>query len=103
MSHYWFSAAILATQSFAIYQLATLGGTMSDQQAQIDNLTAQVIKAGQEVASAHDALVAELADVKDQLANAGVAEQVDLSNLAAAIQQVDDINPDAVAPEEPTA
>lgn len=96
MTHYWY-AAILAALAFAIYQLATLGAAMSDQQAAVDALTAQVQKIGQEVSAAHDALVAELADVKTQLANAGVAEQVDLSGLTAAIQTVDDLNPDAPA------
>ncbi len=100
MNPYWWHAATLAALAFTIYQLSTLGAAMSDQQQAVDALTAQVAKVGAEVSAAHDSLVAELADVKAQLANAGVAEQVDLSGLAAAIQSVDDLNPDAPA-EEP--
>lgn len=69
-------------------------------QEDVDKLAAQVVKVGQEVTQAHSALVAELEDVKAQLAAAGVADKVDLSALAAAIQSVDDLNPDPVVPDE---
>lgn len=95
MTEYWL-AAVFAALSFAIFQLSTLGAAMSDQQTAVDALTAQVVKVGEEVSAAHDALVTELASVKEQLANAGVADQVDLSGLSAAIQAVDDLNPDVV-------
>ena len=93
---YWFDAALFAATSFVIIQLTVIGRNIMGLQTQVDSLTAQVAKIGNEVTAAHDALVAELASVKDQLANAGVAETVDLSGLTAAIQAVDDLNPDVV-------
>lgn len=92
---YFFHAATLSALAFVLYQLATIGRYLMATQADVDKLTAQVNKIGSEVSAAHAVLVSELADVKAQLAAAGAAEQVDLSGLAAAIQNVDDINPDA--------
>jgi hypothetical protein len=106
MNHYWFSAAILATQSFVIYQLSTLGGTMSDQQQSIDALTTQVDHVYTEVTAAAVALNARLDDLQAQI-DAGVpAADLDLTALAAGIQKLDDLTPDDVdvtpADEEPT-
>lgn len=92
-THFWF-AAILAALSFTIYQTTTIGRHLMATQQDVDALTAQVVKIGDEVKTAHAVLVAELADVKAQLAAAGSADKVDLTGLAAAIQNVDDINPD---------
>lgn len=99
-THFWF-AAILAALSFTIYQSTTIGRQLMATQQDVDALTTQVEKIGVEVKAAHALLVSELADVKVQLAAAGTT--VDLSGLAAAIQSVDDINPDRVeaATEEP--
>lgn len=94
-THFWF-AAILAALSFTIYQTTTIGRQLMATQQEVDALTAQVIKIGDEVKTAHAVLVAELADVKAQLAAAGSADKVDLTGLTAAIQNVDDINPDPV-------
>lgn len=93
---YFFNAATLAALSFVLYQLSTLGRYLMATQADVDKLTAQVEKIGVEVKTVHAVLVNELDDVKAQLAAAGAAEKVDLTGLAAAIQNVDDINPDAV-------
>lgn len=95
----WFDAAILAALSYSILQLVLIGRCLMATQSDVDALTAQVVKVAQEVRTAHEVLVSELAEVKAQLAAAGVADEVDLTALAAAIQNVDDINPDAVAPE----
>lgn len=95
----WFDAAILAALSYSILQLVLIGRCLMATQSDVDALTAQVVKVALEVRTAHDVLVSELAEVKAQLAAAGVADKVDLTALAAAIQNVDDINPDAVAPE----
>lgn len=92
-THFWF-AAILAALGFTIYQTTTIGRHLMATQQDVDALTAQVVKIGDEVKTAHAVLVAELADVKAQLAAAGSADKVDLTGLAAAIQNVDDINPD---------
>lgn len=97
---FWFDAALFAAMAYAITQLAMIGRQLMATQQDVDTLTAQVVKIGDEVKTAHAVLVAELADVKAQLAAAGTADKVDLSGLAAAIQNVDDINPDPVA-EEP--
>lgn len=95
MTHYWL-AAVFAALSFAILQLSTIGRQLMSTQEVVDALTAQVVKVRAEVVNARDALTAELDNVKAQLASAGVAEKVDLSGLSAAIQAVDDINPDPV-------
>lgn len=61
----------------------------------LNAITAQLRKA-------KDELTAKLADVQAQLDAAGVAEQVDLSELSAVAQALDDIVPDPAAePSEP--
>jgi small-conductance mechanosensitive channel len=96
MNCYFFDAAILAALSFAIYQITTIGRVIVSTQDQIDSLTAQVSKVQSEVVSAKEVLVAKLAEVQAQLDAAGAAEQVDLTGLQAAVQLLDDINPDPV-------
>lgn len=100
---FFLAATLLATTGFALIQLSTIGRYLMATQADVDKLTAQVGKIGDEVRAAHTVLVSELADVKAQLAAAGAAEQVDLTGLAAAIQNVDDINPDPAPTDEPAA
>lgn len=100
ISLHFFAASILLIQAWTLYAMTTQGVLMSELQATVDALTAQVGKIGDEVKAASAALSAELADVRVQLANAGAYDKVDLTGLAAAIQAVDDINPDA-APEVP--
>lgn len=99
---FFLAATLLATTGFALIQLSTIGRYLMATQADVDKLTAQVGKIGEEVRAAHAVLVSELADVKAQLAAAG-ADQVDLTGLAAAIQNVDDINPDPAPADEPPA
>lgn len=98
MTHglYFFTAAILAALAFVLLQLSTIGRHLMATQADVDALVVQVVKIGDEVKSAAAVLKAELESVKEQLAAAGAAETVDLTGLAAAIQVVDDINPDYV-------
>ena len=96
---FWFIAAILAALAYTMLQFVLIGRCLMATQADVDNLTAQVVKIGDEVKSVHAALTVELAGLKAQLA-AGVAPQdIDLSALAAAIQSVDDINADPVVDE----
>lgn len=95
---FFFDAAILAALGFLILQLTYLGRSAMSTQAQVDALTAQVAKVQGEVVAAKDALTAQVVSLQDQLAAAGVTEQVDLSGLQAAVQSLDDINPDP-APE----
>lgn len=45
-----------------------------------------------------DALTAQVQKAKDEIVAAGTPEALDLSGLAAAIQEIDDINPDAEVP-----
>jgi hypothetical protein len=61
----------------------------------IDAVVAQLGKA-------KDELLTQIADLNAQIANAGVAEQVDTTALTAAAQALDDIVPDA-APADPAA
>lgn len=96
MNLYFFHAVTLAALSFAIYQLTAVGKAIMSTQDQVDALTTQVAKVQAEVVAAKDVLVAQVVALQDQLANAGVAEQVDLSGLQAAVQALDDINPDPV-------
>lgn len=93
---YFFDAAMLGALSCVIYQSSTIGRSLMSLQDQVDALTAQVAKITAEVTAKQDALLAHLADVEAQLAAAGAAEDVDLSALKTAIQNLDDINPDAV-------
>lgn len=93
---YWFDAAILTALAFTILHLSSIGRQLMATQQDVDKLTAQVVKVGDEVKAAAAALKAELDDVKAQLAAAGASEKVDLTALAAAVQQLDDINPDPV-------
>jgi hypothetical protein len=96
---YFFHAASLAALSFIIYQLVITGRAIMSAQEQIDALTAQVSKITTEVTAAKDAILAHVADIEAQLAAAGAAGQVDLTGLKSAVQTLDDLNPDAVAPE----
>lgn len=89
---FWFDAALFAAVAFTIVQLSLIGKTVMATQADIDKLTAQVVKVRGEIQN----VKTELAGVKEQLANAGVAEEIDLSGLEAAIQAADDENPDPV-------
>lgn len=94
---YFFDAAILLALGFAILQLSLIGRCVVATQEDVDKLTVQVQKVGLEVQNVKTAL----ADVQAQLDAAGVpAEQVDLSGLVAAVQAVDDLNPDPVVPVE---
>lgn len=64
--------------------------TMSVQDA-VNAITGTLRKAQAEI-------VAKIADVQAQLDAAGVAEDIDLSELTAAAQALDDVVPDAPAP-----
>ena len=98
MNHYFFDAAILAALSFAIYQSTTQGKAIMSQQAQIDALTTQVDNVYTEVTTAAAALTARLAELQTQIDNGVPTEELDLTALAAGIQKLDDITPDAVVP-----
>lgn len=60
----------------------------------INAIVAQLGKAAQEIQ-------AKIADLNVQIENAGVADQVNLDELTAAAQALDDIVPDAVTNEPP--
>lgn len=89
--NYFFDAAILAIIAFVIFQSATYGKAIMSQQETVNALTAQVVKIGSEVQN----VKAELAKVQAQVDANGLAETVDLSGLTAAVQSVDDLNPDS--------
>lgn len=64
---------------------------MTEQQAQIDDLAAQLAKAKTEI----------IAKIDDLQAQIDAGEPVDLTALKAAVQGIDDLNPDAIEdPEE---
>lgn len=88
----------LAAIGFALLTLAHLTRilgrfTMSVQDA-VNAITAQLTKAQVEITS-------RIADVQAQLDAAGVAEQIDLSSLAAAAQALDDVVADVAVVAEP--
>jgi len=96
-----FDSAILFAGGFTLFQLVALGAHLMSTQDAVNALTAQVAKIQNEVIAARDVLTAKLADVQAQLDAAGVTEQVDLSELEAAVQALDDVNPDPVADVDP--
>ena len=61
-------------------------------QAQVDALTAQVVKVRGEI----QVIKTEVVNLKDQLANAETVEEIDLSALESAVQAADDENVDVV-------
>ena len=63
---------------------------MASTQEIVDALTEQLVAVQREI-------VGKLADLQGQIDAAGVAEQVDLSELTAAVQSLDDIVPDQPA------
>ena len=92
---HYFAAATLAALSYVIHQLATLGAAMSDQQQAIDELTTKVEHVYEEVTSAAAALTARLDELQAQIDNGVPATDLDLTALAAGIQKLDDLTPDA--------
>ena len=86
----WFcTAALLAVTGFTLIHTATLGKAIMSVQAQVDALVAQLGKAKTEI-------VDKLADLTLALDDAGVAEEVDLTELAAAVQALDNVVPDPI-------
>jgi len=81
-------AAILATTAYILFYNRTLGRSVMSTQAQVDAVVAQLAKAKTEI-------VEKIADLQLALDDAGVAEVVDVSELVAAAQALDDIVPDA--------
>lgn len=99
--HFWF-AAILGALGFIVVQIAIIGGHMAKQEdvdalvVKVEGLTAQLGKVRTEVTAVKD----QLAVVQAALEAAG--SPVDLTALSAAVdgavaavQAVDDLNPDA--------
>lgn len=89
-----FLAAILLFQGFTLFATSTLGRHLMATQDTINALVAQLGKA-------KDEILTKIADLNMQVQDAGVADKVDLSELTAAVQAIDDINPDT--PAAPTA
>lgn len=95
-------------QDFFRIHLHDLERDIMSTQETINAVVAQLNKVRLEVTDARDALMAKISDLNVQIADAGVAEVVDTSELTAAAQALDDIVPDAVpdvvpdvAPEAP--
>jgi hypothetical protein len=80
-------AAILATTAYVLFFNRTLGRSLMSTQAQVDAVVAQLAKAKTEI-------VGKIADLQLALDDAGVADVVDVSELVAAAQALDDIVPD---------
>jgi hypothetical protein len=87
MTMLWLQAAILATTAYVLFFNRTLGRSLMSTQAQVDAVVAQLAKAKTEI-------VGKIADLQLALDDAGVADVVDVSELVAAAQALDDIVPD---------
>lgn len=95
MNPYFFDAAILAALAFVIYQQTQHERfLMMTTQEAVDKVVSVLEKARTEILAARDALNAKIVDLQGQVDAAGVAEQVDLSDLTAVAQSLDDIVPD---------
>lgn len=86
----WSTAFVLLIFAFIAFTLNTILRSLMSVQEVVDALVVQVGKV-------KDELVNRLAELQLQVDAAGVAEKVDLSELSAAIQSLDDIVPDAEA------
>ena len=86
----WSTAFVLLIFAFIAFTLNTILRSLMSVQEVVDALVVQVGKV-------KDELVNRLAELQLQVDAAGVAEKVDLSELSAAIQSLDDIGPDAEA------
>lgn len=90
----WLGAAILGALAFLLFNASTQARSIMSVQAVVDGLVVQVAKV-------KDELVNRLAELQMQVDAAGVTEKVDLSELSAAIQGLDDIVPDEDEDDEP--
>ena len=84
----WFISAVLAIQGFTLFAVSTFGRHLMSTQAAVDAVVAQLAKV-------KDEIVGKIADLNVQIEDAGVADLVDTSELVAAAQALDDIVPDA--------
>jgi len=89
---HFFHAATLFALAFLILQTTLIGRSLMATQAQVDALTAQVVKVRGEI----QVIKTEVVNLKDQLATVETVEEIDLSALEAAIDAADDENPDVV-------
>jgi len=85
----WVAAGLFALAGFQLLVLSEISRSVMSVQEIVDGLVVQVGKSKTE-------LMNRLAELQLQVDSAGVAEQVDLSALSAAIQGLDDIVPDQV-------
>lgn len=83
-----FISAILFVQAATLVIVSSIGRHIMSAQEAIDAVVRQLAKAKSEI-------VAKIVDLNDQIAAAGVQDQVDTSELVAAAQSLDDIVPDA--------
>jgi len=96
--HLFFSATLLIL-GFAVIQLSYLGKALIMVQAAVDKVTEQLKKVYVEVTEAKAELASKIADLQLQLDDNNVADVIDLTELVAAAQALDDIVPDAVPSE----
>jgi len=87
-----FLTAILLTLAWILFFNHQLGRHLMSTQAAIDAVVAQLGKAKGEI-------ISKIADLQIQLDDANVADVVDITDLVAAAQALDDIVPDAVEAE----
>jgi len=84
-----FLTAILLALAYILFFNHHLGKAIMSTQAAVDAVVAQLGKAKGEI-------ISKIADLQIQLDDANVADKVDITELVAAAQALDDIVPDAV-------
>jgi cell division protein FtsB len=92
---YAFHTITFAILAFTLFTAAHHGKALMSTQETVDQVIAQLKKARAEIVAARDALNANITDLQNQLTAAGVAEQVDLTELQNVAQTLDELNPDA--------
>ena len=86
--------ALVLTGAAIVYQLHRLKQRILMAQNTIDQVVAQLTKVEGEVVATRDALLAEIKDLKDQIANGVTPTELDLSGLLDVAERLDQLTPD---------
>lgn len=93
------TATTITVLTYQLQKLHNIERKLDMSQEAIDAITAQLAKVETEVVDTRDNLLAEIKDLKDQIANGVPAPELDLAGLTAVAQRLDDLTPDPVDPD----
>lgn len=93
------TATTITVLTYQLQKLHNIERKLDMSQDAIDAITAQLAKVETEVVDTRDNLLAEIKDLKDQIANGVPAPELDLAGLTAVAQRLDDLTPDPVDPD----